>query len=227
MTTLHISWWNLENLFDVENSLNRSDKLQRTLKNELKGWNQSVLDKKLDNLAAIINKLNDNYGPDLLGVCEVENREVVELLKSKLNRKNYDIVHFDSKDGRGIDVAFIYDTEILSHGEIFSHFIMKRTATRDILQVNFSIKQNNKTLVAIGNHWTSRSGGELESEPYRMIAGETLSYFHERICEKLGDDVGIIAMGDFNDTPYNKSLMNYALSTNSGCTDIFPTNVTF
>lgn len=217
MENLHISWWNLENLFDVENSPNRSDKLQRVLKNELRGWTQDVLDKKLNNLADIINKINDNSGPDLFGICEVENRNVIDLLKSRLNKNTYNIIHFDSKDGRGIDVAFIYDTEKLSvsQGDIFSHFIMKRTATRDILQVNFVIKENNKTLVAIGNHWPSRRGGELESEPYRMMAGETLSYFHERICEKLGDDVGIIAMGDFNDTPYNSSLMNYALSVNS------------
>ena len=64
----------------------------------------------------------------------------------------------------------------------------------------------------IGNHWPSRGGGQLESAPYRAIAGETLAYFHERILEVTGQDTPVIAMGDFNDEPFDLSLFNHALS---------------
>jgi len=61
---------------------------------------------------------------------------------------------------------------------------MKREATRDIVKVNFKTKPFHNRLVLIGNHWPSRGGGQYESEPYRIIAGETLSYFHQRILEE-------------------------------------------
>jgi len=53
-------------------------------------------------------------------------------------------------------------------------------------------------------------GGQYKSEPYRMMAGETLAYFHERIREIYGKDVAVVAMGDFNDEPFNRSLSEYA-----------------
>ena len=131
--------WNLENLFDVVDSPQRSDKLQRVLKNELKGWTADVLEKKLDQLAKVIRFMNNNKGPDLLGVCEVENRFVLELLVAKLADLNrpYKIAHDNSQDERGIDVAFIYDESKFIANEQFSHYIQKRTATRDLFQVNF------------------------------------------------------------------------------------------
>ncbi len=70
-------------------------------------------------------------------------------------------------------------------------------------------------LVLVGNHWPARLGGQYKSEPYRIMAAETLSYWHERIKEYKGDKVPIVVMGDFNDEPYNRSLREYALSTQS------------
>jgi len=64
--------------------------------------------------------------------------------------------------------------------------------------------------VIIANHWPSRSGGQFGSEPYRMMVGETLSYFHKRILEELGKDTAIVAMGDFNDEPFDRSIREYA-----------------
>jgi hypothetical protein len=115
-------------------------------------------------------------------------------------------------DLRGIDVAFIYDGALFTNEAQFSHVIVKRFATRELFQVNFRTT-GNKLLVVIGNHWPARSGGQYESEPYRIIAGETLAYFHERIGEVLGsNDVAVLAMGDFNDEPFNRSLVDYAQS---------------
>jgi endonuclease/exonuclease/phosphatase family metal-dependent hydrolase len=224
-----IAWWNLENLFDVENSPNRSDKLQRTLKNELRGWTEDILDKKINQLSKIISKMNNNAGPDILGICEIENRPVVEKLVSSLaslSNHEYKIIHADTQDDRGIDVPLIYDSikfdieKDTQTGKelVFSHFILKRVATRDILQVNFKSKISGNRLVLIGNHWPSRSAGQYESEPYRIVAGETLSYFHQRILEENQDEhdkTAILVMGDFNDEPFNRSITEYALATTS------------
>lgn len=229
MNRYFIAWWNLENLFDIENSMHRSDKLQRTLKDELKGWTEEILDKKIDQLSKIISKMNNNTGPDVLGICEIENRSVVEKLINSLAglpNHQYKIIHADTQDERGIDVALIYDSNKFDiekdpqTGEelVFSHFILKRVATRDILQVNFKTKSSGNRLVLIGNHWPSRRGGQYESEPYRIVAGETLSYFHQRILEENKeeqDKTAILVMGDFNDEPFNRSITEYALATTS------------
>ena len=229
MNEYFVAWWNLENLFDKVDSTDRTDKLRRTLEKELKGWTDAILDKKIGQLSKIISKLNNGAGPDLLGVCEVENRPVVERLAnslSNLSQHSYNVIHADTMDERGIDVAFIYDGnkfEIEKDADgkelIFSHFILKRVATRDILQVNFKLKPRGHRLVIIGNHWPSRRGGQYESEPYRIVAGETLSYFHQRILEvnkeEEGGKTAILVMGDFNDEPSNRSITEYALGTTS------------
>lgn len=212
-----LMWWNVENLFDIENSPRRTDKLQRTLQKELKGWTESILAKKIAQLAKIISKVNGNNGPDVLGICEVENRYVVEKLRDSLAGlpHNYQIIHADTQDNRGIDVAFIYDADKFETKpeEVFFHTIVKRVATREIVQVNFKSKASGEYLVLVGNHWPSRSSGQLESEPYRMMAGETLSYFNQRIQEELGENTAVLAMGDFNDEPFNRSITEYALGT--------------
>ncbi|VAW50143.1 FIG00667953: hypothetical protein [hydrothermal vent metagenome] len=212
-----IAWWNLENLFDVANSSDRPEWLQKKLKNELVGWNATVLNNKLKQLASIIGQMNDNKGPDLLGVCEVENRNVLDKLVTALafTGRKYAVVHSDTEDARGIDVAFIYDTKLFKkpdQSKIFSHVIIKRNATRDIVHVNFQTQSPQENdLIVIGNHWPSKLGGDLKSEPYRIIAGETLSYWLERIYVNMGKEVPVIVMGDFNDDPFSRSITDYAL----------------
>jgi hypothetical protein len=214
MTDYYVAFWNLENLFDVGNSPRRSDKLQRTIGNELNGWTTTVMNRKIRQLASIIMQMQQGDGPDLLGVCEVENDYVLERLIDALDplNRNYAIAHHDMSDRRGIDVAFIYDRDLFNAEDQFSYFIVKRSATRDLFQVNFRTTNADKLLIVIGNHWPSRSGGQLDSEPYRIIAGETLAYFHERIRSIHGQNVAVIAMGDFNDEPYDRSLSEYALA---------------
>lgn len=212
LTNYYIAFWNVENLFDIVDSPRRTDKLQRTLAGELAGWTTNVLNRKVHQLASIIQQMNQGLGPDILGVCEVENDYVLNLLLNRINipGRNYNIEHHDMSDKRGIDVAFIYDQNHFTVIDQFSHFIVKRVATRELFQVNFRTSNNN-VLVVIGNHWPSRMGGQYESEPYRIIAGETLAYFHQRIRENHGNNVAIMAMGDFNDEPFNRSIMKYAL----------------
>ena len=216
----YFAWWNLENLFDLEDSPRRPAWLQQRLASELRNWNAAVLDTKLNQIARIVARLNAARGPDILGVCEIENEAVVIELAARLNQalpeRHYQVVHADTRDLRGVDVAFLYDNRRFNKPRdrhVFNYVVLKRNATRDILQVNFKTAgSNKKDLVVIGNHWPSRLGGQLESEPYRIIAAETLSYWLERIPEKFGREVPVLVMGDFNDEPFDRSLVEYALA---------------
>jgi endonuclease/exonuclease/phosphatase family metal-dependent hydrolase len=211
-----IAFWNLENLFDVADSPRRSDKLRRVLGKAVRGWDESRLSRKLEQLARVIRALNDQRGPDLLGVCEVENRHVLERLAAQLAPlgRRYDIAHADTRDQRGIDVAFLYDRDRFTAEAQFSHWVMRRTATRDLFQVNFRTA-GGRPLVVVGNHWPARLPDAAETAGYRAIAGETLAYFHQRIREELGRDTPVLAMGDFNDEPFAASLTRHALARRS------------
>jgi endonuclease/exonuclease/phosphatase family metal-dependent hydrolase len=216
MKQYYIAWWNVENLFDVVDSPQRSDRLQRTLNRELQGWTDDILASKIAQLAKIITQMNQGHGPDLLGVCEVENEAVLKRLVDSLSSlgRDYDIAHHETEDARGIDVAFIYDQAQFTKGLIFNHVILKRTATRDLFQVNLQT-QSGQDLIVVGNHWPARTGGVYESEPYRIVAGETLAYWMTRILEEKGQNVAVLIMGDFNDEPHNRSIMDYGLASNN------------
>jgi predicted extracellular nuclease len=213
---LFIAFWNVENLFDVE-SADRPEKLRKIIGKDIVGWDDALLGAKLSQLSKVIISMNSGAGPDILGVCEVENKTVLAKLADKIaddGGRNYLIAHADTSDNRGIDVAFLYDPAIAktSPDKMYQHWVVKRYATRELFQVNFDI--DGQTVVLIGNHWPSRTTGQYESEPYRMTAGETLSYWVERIQQELSGDAPIIVLGDFNDEPFNRSITEYALSVN-------------
>ncbi|WP_286261859.1 endonuclease/exonuclease/phosphatase family protein [Thalassotalea atypica] len=214
-----VCWWNLENLFDSARSPRRSSKLKRALGKSINQWTTRLRDKKISQLVKVISYLNNGAGPDLLGVCEVENsyviKRLVDALNGQLHKRNYTYIHYDSKDKRGIDIAFIYEGTkfITSNDQVFQHSVMRRTATRDILQANFTTKPLGRKLIVFANHWPARSGGVLKSSGYRQIAGETLAYFHQRAIEIQGKKTAVLVMGDFNDEPFDTSLVDHALST--------------
>jgi hypothetical protein len=108
-STYYVAWWNLENLFDEENSPRRSEQLQRAFGADLAGWTPARRDRKVAQLASAIAQMNGGAGLDLLEICEVENRLVVDLLVRALDARlpgcNYAVVHADTDDARGIDVA--------------------------------------------------------------------------------------------------------------------------
>ncbi|MFD5424178.1 endonuclease/exonuclease/phosphatase family protein [Streptomyces sp. NPDC127084] len=218
MRTLYVAWWNVENLFDEERSPRRSDKLTRVLGNDLRGWTPELRDRKISQLASVIAQMNTGQGPDLLGVCEVENEFVMQELAAAINTlvpdRTYQVAHADTSDQRGVDVAFIFDSALFTApiDQIFQHVVMRRTGTREILQVNFQNVQG-RTFAVFANHWPSRRGGHMESAAYRATAGETLAYFHERTLEVHGPDTPVLVMGDFNDDPFDTSLTQHALST--------------
>lgn len=214
-STYTVAWWNVENLFDHRDAP-RTDKLTRAIGGDLTNWTVPLRDRKIEQLASIIRQLGNGQGPDLLGVCEIENAVVLQLLVGRveaLTGRSYQFVHFDTDDQRGIDIAFIFDPAFFTAppNERFQHVVIRRTATRSILQVNFQTHRG-RTWTVFGNHWPSRSGGRWESEGYREIAGETLAYFHQRAREVHGDDTPVLVMGDFNDEPWDRSVVDYALS---------------
>ncbi len=91
---------------------------------------------------------------------------------------------------------------------MFFHVVMRCHATREIVQVNFkTTTADDRTWAILGNHWPSRSGGQFESEGYRAIAGETLSYVHQRVLEVHGPQTPVLAMGDCNDESFDTYRM--------------------
>lgn len=217
---LHIAFWNLENLFAPQNFADREPWLAKMMAVPLKGWTKTLFNKKVAQLASIIRQMKENAGPDILAVCEVENRFALQALADALNKalpqRRYELVHADSsRDQRGIDTAFLYDSAAVTArmDELFSHWVMRSTGTRDITQITF-VTASGKEIVALANHWPSRSGeagqGPEYSSGFRATAGETLSYWHGKIREKKGSNVAVIALGDFNDEPFDRSIQIHA-----------------
>ena len=106
--TYYVAWWNLENLFDEENAPpeRRTDKVRRAIGKDIVGWTPQLRDRKVAQLASVVARMNGGAGPDLLGVCEVENRFVLDLLADALAGllpgRSYEVVHADTGDDRGI-----------------------------------------------------------------------------------------------------------------------------
>ena len=216
MADLHVAWWNLENLFDRQNAPNRPPALQQRLNNELAGWTAPVRNRKVSQLADIIELMFGGLGPDLLGVCEVENETVLQRLADNINiaGRDYQVAAHNSPDARGIDVSFIFDANVLTVTDTDHQVVVKRTATRDIFWATFEeVAGNQRSFVVVANHWPSRSGGQYKSEPLRMITGETVSSILDDLLADGGAELPVLIVGDFNDEPLNRSMQEYLLGT--------------
>jgi len=113
-------------------------------------------------------------------------------------------VHQDSKDARGVDVAFCYDPTVfqyVAHKAFTPKFTDKNKKSRDFLVVEG--KMNGESVYVIVNHWPSRREGKEESEVFRV---EEASHV-KRVCDsilKKNANANICVMGDFNDDPSDK-----------------------
>ena len=220
MTTHHIAFWNVENLFGPENHAPRIPWVANAVRRDLEGWTEALYNTKLDQLARVLTEMNGGAGPDILGVCEVEDAFVLRDLVGRVDAgtgRKYDVVHANNdRDRRGIDTAFVYDTAryTVDTRTVFNHFVIRRTGTRDILQATFRTPEG-RELVCLVNHWPSRSGGATESAGFRAVAGETLAYWHGRIREEAadGDRTCVLALGDMNDDPWDPSVRFNANAT--------------
>lgn len=202
-----IAFYNVENLFDTIQDPKVRD--EEFLPEGGRKWDRKKYQQKLDNLAKVIDQIGRNVGvdgPAILGVCEVENRRVLEDLcrTDALKAKNYQIVHEDSPDARGIDVALLYRPTVF---KVLAHRMhrvpMPERATRDLLVVTGLFEED--TLSVIVNHWPSRSGGEQRSAPRRIQAAEVARSISDSLKQR-NPKAKIILMGDFNDDPNNDSI---------------------
>ena len=201
-----VMFWNLENFFDwTDQGTVESDREFSSMGE--RHWTRKKFHAKCDAISKTMMWMTDRYGrmPDVAGFAEVENRRVLKmLLETTLLRKyGYEIVHFDSGDRRGIDVALIYRTEVFDKvGESVRtpEFEGEKMNTRDILTVKLRRKTDGENVNYIVNHHPSKFGGSKASEGRRMAVMKSLSVLCDSLL-KSPERAGIVAMGDFNDNP--------------------------
>ena len=209
-----VAFYNLENLFDTINNLEKNDEASPMM--NIKKNRSKVYFQKVENMARVISEIGfekTKRSPTIVGLAEIENKTVLEdLVHSKqLFSKGYEIIHYDSPDLRGIDVALLYQKKYfvpISH----KPYELKiwstkgyRIYTRDVLLVSGYLE--NELVHILVNHWPSRRGGEKKSRPKR----EKAAYLNKKIIDSILNDSPnskIISMGDLNDDPINSSLKN-------------------
>jgi predicted extracellular nuclease len=205
---LTVAFYNVENLFDTVDDPHKND--NEFLPGSKKKWTETRYTKKLEDLAKVLSSINKNELPEIVGLCEVENKKVLtDLVNAKyLSEGNYKIVHYESPDFRGIDCALIYrpdEFKVLKSFAVKVQFKDKPGySTRDILYVKGKTK-NRETLHIFVNHWPSRIGGVEKSEPRRVAVATILK---SKIDSVLAESpkANIIVLGDMNDEPSNSSL---------------------
>jgi len=207
--TFFTAFWNVENLFDTEDQPDVDD-AEFTPRSEKK-WDADKFRHKVISLSSVIMSMNRGRGPDLLGMCELENHAVVESLLVYLTPA-YRIVHVESPDLRGIDNALIFRQDKFILLDITSDTIdLGEEKTRNIIGGRLLTIQGD-TISVFVNHWPSRRGG-YETEGKRIKAAVTLN-------KRMNNTPGfIIAMGDFNDEPENISVDSVLNSGPSGSGD--------
>ena len=232
MEDIRVAFWNVQNLFDTAESDIAAD-FEFT---EGEGWTPARLDEKLGALATVINAMFDGAGPELLGLCEVENREVLEMLVQRLGG-NLRIAHVDSPDIRGIDASLVYcgdRFEIAASGEplnpeggaVRAHLVHLRYPTRDIFEVPLVVRESGAELAVLVNHWPSRWSGRYRTEPFRIAVANHCAHVVQRHLKMpraeflaLADtedslallnrrwNRNVLVMGDLNDEPNDRSVV--------------------
>ncbi len=209
-----IAFYNVENLYDFEDDPLIFDD-DRTPEGK-DHWTEEIYKAKIKNMAKVISEIGaevSGTSPAIIGVCETENRKVLEDLVNDdaLVEKDYGIIQFDSPDRRGIDVALLYQKKLFQPTSTSVHELLifddndraKRVYTRDQLLVSGML--DGEKIHLIVNHWPSRSGGEERSRPKRIKAAK----LNKSIIDSLFSEdpySKIITMGDLNDDPTSPSV---------------------
>lgn len=229
-----VAFYNVENLFDTKNDPKIND--EEWLPDGAQRWTPAKYQQKLTNIAKVISEIgvgeNNPNSPVIIGLGEIENRGVLEDLVKQpaLINKDYGIIHFDSPDKRGIDVAMLYQKK---HFKPTSYknipLIIRLNADKEDKEkdnektdddnqadaATYRLYTRDQLLVTglldgeefsfIVNHWPSRSGGEKKSSPNR----EAAAALNRKIIDslyKINPETKLITMGDLNDGPYNNSI---------------------
>lgn len=211
MRVYGVMFYNLENLFD---SINNNGKYDFEFSPEGKNrWDGKRYKQKIHNMAYAISRLDSKTtpnGPAIIGVSEVENKSVLLDLVAdpQIAERNYQVIHHDSPDRRGIDVSLLYNPKMFRPLRVSNHVLkidsMPWFRTRDQMCVVGLL--GGKRVAVIVNHWPSRRGGTEQSAYLRKAAAELTRQVSDSLLS-IDPNIGIIVMGDLNDSPYDKSLV--------------------
>lgn len=204
------AFYNVENLWDTDDDpTNKGD--DDYLPDGQYKWTPDKYQQKLHNIAVVLSQLAREYcpaGPAIIGIAEVENRRVLEDLVNTepLRSTGYQIVHFESPDHRGIDVAALYNPKLFKFESARTYAYHNpdepKMRTRDQLLV--SGKLAGEDFHFIVNHWPSRYGGS-KSSPLREFAASITRHIVDSLYT-ANKDAKIVICGDLNDDPFNKSV---------------------
>ncbi len=221
-----IGFYNLENLFDTIVDTNPdiilADEFTPKGKNV---WNTKKYREKIENMSKVISKMgtdNTPDGPAVLGISEVENLAVIQDLVNSplLKSRKYKIVHYESPDRRGIDVALLYQEKYFKPENSYSYTLTLKNdtgfRTRDQLVVCGLLDKEPVNFIVC--HWPSRRGGEKRSMPLRMAAADLSRHIIDSLY-MANPESKTIFMGDLNDDPTSKSVKEN-LNTTSKTKDI-------
>ncbi|MCC7331698.1 MAG: endonuclease/exonuclease/phosphatase family protein [Flavobacteriales bacterium] len=211
-----VGFYNLENLHDTIFDADTNKVLQVDYTpNGDKKWDTEKYFHKLENLSRVISEMATEVTPDglaILGISEIENKNVIQDLVNteKLKSRNYQIVHYESPDRRGVDVGLIYNPNYFKVASSKSYTLKMESDsnlhTRDQLLVNGYL--NGELVHIIVSHWPSRGGGEKKSAPKRIAAADLGRMIIDSLL--LNDkNAKIIYMGDLNDDPINTSVKHH------------------
>ncbi len=209
-----VIFYNAENLFDTINDrdINDEDFLPE---GKLK-WNTKKYQTKLSRLARVISTMLDTVQPLVIGLCEIENKKVLDDLIEQpvLKKFKFGIVHHNSPDERGIDCALLYNKSVVE--PVFDATLPvnfpyeTKDKTRDILYFK-AFMGDEYSIYFFVNHWPSRRGGQEESEKKRIAASNALKAKIENLY--LGEPYArVVIMGDFNDNPTDQSIIHLLTS---------------
>lgn len=196
--TFQVGFYNVENLFDTIDDKHKND--NEFLPDGKNQWTQARYNEKIKHINQVMDEMGNLL---LLGMCEIENEAVVrDVVKFSKYAKSHGVVHYESPDERGIDVALIYDSlklKKVASGKIrYTLPEHEKPSSRDILWSKFVIKKD--TVFVMVNHWPSRRGGQEESEKNRVEVAKNARKFIDSL-EKSNPKYKLIFMGDLNDYP--------------------------
>ncbi len=204
-----VMWYNVENLFDTEDDPLTND--EEFLPTGNRRWTNKRYNHKLQQIAKTINAAGEWSTPAIIGMCEVENDSVLThlLTRTPLRKQHYRYCITTGSDTRGINVGILYQRDkfaYISHQSVpVVYREGRKKPTRDILHLTGKIISGD-TLDILACHFPSRSGGEKESEAFRLDAAIIM----RQLCDSLlavRQSPNLILMGDFNDTPKNRSIV--------------------
>lgn len=216
-----VGFYNLENLFDTyDDPVKNDEEFLPEGKNE---WTEVKYQKKLHNMAFVIAQMAEANKAfhTILGVSEIENRLVLEdlIAQPELADANFQIVHYDGPDRRGVDVGLLYRADQFKYLDSESiPFSFANTQvpitlnqdeqdyfrTRDILMVHGLISGEHFAFYVA--HLPSRIGGK--GGDLRSLGGEIIRKHSEKMSAKY-PGIKIVVMGDMNDDPQDESMARW------------------